>query len=47
MMLFRQVALEVGKHLGYAYPDELHQRVSAYVEQDQDLCRMNRANQRR
>lgn len=33
MALFRQVALEVGKHLGYAYPDDLHQRVSAYVEQ--------------
>ncbi len=33
MALFRQVAVEVGAHLGYAYPEELHQRVSAYVDQ--------------
>ena len=32
MALFRQVAVEVGEHLGYAYPHGLHQRVSAYVE---------------
>jgi aminoglycoside 6-adenylyltransferase len=37
MALFRQVALEVGAHLGYAYPDELHERVSAYVEQIKQL----------
>jgi aminoglycoside 6-adenylyltransferase len=30
--LFRRVGLEVGTHLGYAYPDNLHQRVTAYVE---------------
>lgn len=29
--LFRQVAVEVGAHLGYRYPEELHQRVMAYV----------------
>lgn len=32
MALFRQVAVEVGEHLGYPYPHELHQRVSAYVD---------------
>jgi aminoglycoside 6-adenylyltransferase len=39
MALFRQVAVEVGKHLGYVYPDDLHQRVSAYVEQIKRLER--------
>jgi len=39
MALFRQVAVEVGTHLGYAYPDDLHQRVSAYVEQIKRLER--------
>jgi aminoglycoside 6-adenylyltransferase len=29
--LFRQVAVEVGEGLGYAYPDDLDQRVTAYV----------------
>ncbi len=33
LALFRQVAVEVGEHLGYTYPHDLHQRVSAYVEQ--------------
>ncbi|MBN1876456.1 MAG: aminoglycoside 6-adenylyltransferase [Anaerolineae bacterium] len=33
MALFRQVAIEVGTYLGYTYPDELHQRVNAYIEQ--------------
>ncbi|HEU5100228.1 MAG TPA: aminoglycoside 6-adenylyltransferase [Roseiflexaceae bacterium] len=33
MALFRQVAIEVGARLGYAYPEDLYQRVSAYVEQ--------------
>lgn len=33
MDLFRQVAVEVGTHLGYAYPDDLHQRVCAYIDQ--------------
>lgn len=32
MELFRQVASEVGNHLGYPYPDELHVRVSSYIE---------------
>jgi aminoglycoside 6-adenylyltransferase len=32
MALFRRVAVEVGAHLGYAYPHDLDQRVSAYVE---------------
>jgi len=31
--LFREVAVEVGQRLGYPYPNELHQRVWAYVEQ--------------
>ena len=39
MALFRQVAVEVGEHLGYAYPDELHRRVAAYVEQIKQLER--------
>ena len=37
LALFRQVAVEVGAHLGYAYPDDVHQRVSAYVEQIKQL----------
>ena len=28
-----KVAIQVGAHLGHAYPHNLHQRVSAYVEQ--------------
>jgi aminoglycoside 6-adenylyltransferase len=39
MALFRQIAIEVGAHLGYAYPDELHQRVGAYVEQIKQMER--------
>jgi aminoglycoside 6-adenylyltransferase len=39
MALFRQVAVEVGEYLGYAYPDHLHQRVCAYVEQIRHLER--------
>jgi aminoglycoside 6-adenylyltransferase len=30
--LFHQVAMEVGDSLEHTYPDELHQRVRAYVE---------------
>jgi aminoglycoside 6-adenylyltransferase len=30
--LFRRVAAEVGEHLGYSYPHDLHQRVMAYVQ---------------
>ncbi len=37
--LFRRIAIEVGEHLGYAYPHDLHQRVSAYVEQIRRLER--------
>jgi aminoglycoside 6-adenylyltransferase len=37
MALFRRVAVEVGTHLGYTYPDALHQRVRAYVEQIKQL----------
>ena len=32
MALFRQVAIEVGKALGYDYPHELDQRVTDYVK---------------
>ena len=32
MALFRQVAVEVGEGLGYDYPHELDQRVTAYVK---------------
>ena len=32
MALFRRVAIEVGDHLGYAYPYDLDRRVIAYVE---------------
>ncbi len=32
MTLFRQVAVEVGEHLGYPYPHDLHDRVRAYVD---------------
>ena len=31
MIVFRQVAIEVGRHLGYLYPEELHERVWDYV----------------
>lgn len=33
MALFRQVATEVGKQLGYAYPLEMDERVTNYVQQ--------------
>jgi len=32
MECFRRVAMEVGQHLGYVYPEDLHRRVGAYVE---------------
>jgi aminoglycoside 6-adenylyltransferase len=35
MALFRQVAMEVGQSLGYAYPYDLDQRVTAYVRKMQ------------
>jgi aminoglycoside 6-adenylyltransferase len=37
--LFRRVAVEVGELLGYAYPHDLHQRVSAYVDHIKQLER--------
>jgi aminoglycoside 6-adenylyltransferase len=37
MDLFRQVSRQVGDYFGYVYPDELHQRVSKYVEY---ICHM-------
>jgi aminoglycoside 6-adenylyltransferase len=30
--LFRRVAMEVGAHLGYAYPEDLHQRMMTYLQ---------------
>jgi len=33
MTLFRQVAIQVGKQLEYAYPHDLDRRVTDYVEQ--------------
>jgi aminoglycoside 6-adenylyltransferase len=35
--LFRKVATEVGDHLGYKYPHELHQRVEAYLKRVSQL----------
>lgn len=37
LAVFRDVATAVGAHLGYAYPDELHDGVVAYVAQIRDL----------
>jgi aminoglycoside 6-adenylyltransferase len=37
MLLFRRVAIEVGEHLGYSYPYDLDQRVTAYVEHIRQL----------
>jgi len=37
MALFRRVAIEVGTHLGYAYPYELDERVTAYVQHFQQF----------
>jgi aminoglycoside 6-adenylyltransferase len=39
MDLFRRIAIDVGEHLGYPYPHDLHQRVSAYVEHIKHLER--------
>ncbi|MEJ2266713.1 MAG: aminoglycoside 6-adenylyltransferase [Anaerolineales bacterium] len=35
--LFRRVAIEVGDHLGYAYPRDLDQRVVAYLQRVKDI----------
>jgi aminoglycoside 6-adenylyltransferase len=37
MTLFRQVAMEVGEALGYAYPQDLDEGVVAYVQQMRQL----------
>jgi aminoglycoside 6-adenylyltransferase len=37
MGLFRQVAIEVGEHLGFKYPDLLHHKVEAYVKHVQQM----------
>jgi hypothetical protein len=37
MTLFRQVAMEVGKGLGYDYPLDLDERVTAFVKEMQRL----------
>jgi aminoglycoside 6-adenylyltransferase len=39
MALFRQVAIDVADHLGYVYPHDLDQRVTAYVERMKSLDR--------
>jgi aminoglycoside 6-adenylyltransferase len=39
LALFRRVAIEVAARLGYAYPEELDRRVTAYVQHMQDLER--------
>ncbi len=38
MALFRQVAIEVGAHLGYAYPHDLDRRVNTYVQHIKELA---------
>lgn len=38
LAVFRRVAGDVGAQLGYEYPDELHARVAAYVEQIRALA---------
>ncbi len=43
LVLFRRVAVEVGEHLGYVYPYDLHQRVCAYVDQIRQLERPMKA----
>jgi aminoglycoside 6-adenylyltransferase len=35
--LFQRVAIEVGNHLGYAYPQQLHDRAVAYLNRVRDL----------
>jgi aminoglycoside 6-adenylyltransferase len=37
--LFRQVAEQVGEHLGYEYPYELHRRAVGYLEKVRGLDR--------
>jgi aminoglycoside 6-adenylyltransferase len=35
--LFRRVAIDVGTQLGYTYPNELHERVKAYIQHIKQL----------
>jgi aminoglycoside 6-adenylyltransferase len=35
--LFREVGIEVAERLGYAYPHDLDQRVTAYVQKMRNL----------
>jgi aminoglycoside 6-adenylyltransferase len=35
--LLRRVALEVGEHLGYAYPHDLDRRTVAYLQKVKNL----------
>lgn len=37
--LFREAAIQVGDHLGYAYPHNLHQRVVQYLQKVRNLDR--------
>jgi aminoglycoside 6-adenylyltransferase len=37
--LMRKVALEVGDHLGFTYPDDLHRRLIAYLQRVKNLAR--------
>jgi aminoglycoside 6-adenylyltransferase len=37
MALFRKVAMEVGQGLGYEYPLDLDERVTAYVQKMQQM----------
>jgi aminoglycoside 6-adenylyltransferase len=37
MALFRRIASEVGAHLGYTYPNDLHERIMVYVEHIKQL----------
>ena len=39
MAFFRRVAIEVAEDLGYSYPHELDQRVTAYVQAMKDQVR--------
>jgi len=44
MELFRRVSVEVGAYFGYAYPEELHRKVSEYIEQIRQLGNLKGGN---
>jgi aminoglycoside 6-adenylyltransferase len=46
MALFRRVAVEVAEHLGYEYPHNLDQRVTAYVQNVKRLAHRQKEEQR-